>query len=69
VRATERLLELAVCRQRIVITQDSDFTDLVYAFGKPAPPSILYHSLRAEQLPSMVAEFSKPSTPAGSMTT
>jgi predicted nuclease of predicted toxin-antitoxin system len=50
----ERLLEFAVAEQRIVVTQDSDFTDLVYAFGKPAPPSMLYIRCEPEQLPSMV---------------
>lgn len=36
------LLELAVAERRTIITQDSDFSDLVYAWAVPPPPAIVY---------------------------
>ena len=44
--ADRRLLALAVAEERIIVTQDSDFSDLIYAFGEPPPPAIIY--LRCE---------------------
>ena len=50
VRASERhatasdasLLDLAVREGRIVVTEDRDFSDLVYRDGAPPPPALLY---------------------------
>ena len=50
----EQLLKIAVAEKRIIITQDSDFGDLIYAFGKAAPPAVLYLRCEPEQLPAMV---------------
>jgi predicted nuclease of predicted toxin-antitoxin system len=43
------LLALAVNEKRIVITEDSDFTDLIFSFEVPAPPSLIY--IRREDEP------------------
>ena len=51
----EDLLALAVAEQQIIITQDSDFTDLIYAYGKAAPPAILYLRCEPEELQAMVS--------------
>ena len=40
--ADQRLLALAVEEQRIVVTHDGDFSDLIYAHGRPPPPAIVY---------------------------
>lgn len=50
----DRLLALAVADELIIITQDSDFTDLIYAFGHVAPSVILYLRCEPEVLPYMV---------------
>ncbi|HZF93340.1 MAG TPA: DUF5615 family PIN-like protein [Allosphingosinicella sp.] len=47
------LLALAVREERIVITQDSDFSDLIYARGKPPPPAIIYIRCEPEVQPGM----------------
>ena len=36
------LLRLAVDQRMIVVTEDSDFSDLVYAHSLPSPPAIIY---------------------------
>ena len=36
------LLALAVREDRIIVTEDSDFSDLIYAHGMPSPPGIIY---------------------------
>jgi predicted nuclease of predicted toxin-antitoxin system len=36
------LLALAVQETRVVLTEDSDFTDLIFSFGMPPPPSLIY---------------------------
>lgn len=36
------LLALAVSEERIIVTQDGDFTDLIYALAATPPPSIIY---------------------------
>lgn len=36
------LLALAHRDKLIIVSEDSDFSDLVYAFGEPAPPAIIY---------------------------
>ena len=35
--------------QRIIVTEDSDFSDLVYAFLNPAPPAIIYMRCEPEE--------------------
>jgi predicted nuclease of predicted toxin-antitoxin system len=49
------LLALAVREERIVITQDSDFSDLIYAWGVPPPPAIIYIRCEPEEQPAMSA--------------
>jgi predicted nuclease of predicted toxin-antitoxin system len=46
--ADARLLALAVTEHRVVVTQDGDFTDLVFAHFAPPPPAIIY--LRCEPM-------------------
>jgi predicted nuclease of predicted toxin-antitoxin system len=36
------LLALAVKETRVVITEDSDFADLIFSFGVTSPPSLIY---------------------------
>jgi predicted nuclease of predicted toxin-antitoxin system len=40
--ADAALLDLAVRESRIIVTEDSDFTDLIFSFGHRAPPSLIY---------------------------
>ncbi|HXH15531.1 MAG TPA: DUF5615 family PIN-like protein [Sphingomonas sp.] len=49
------LLELAVIERRIIITQDSDFSDLVYAWAAPPPPAIVYIRCEPGELTMMYA--------------
>ncbi|CAA9535262.1 MAG: hypothetical protein AVDCRST_MAG91-3323 [uncultured Sphingomonadaceae bacterium] len=44
-----QLLELAVRDQRVIVTEDSDFSDLVYAFSEPVPPAIIYIRCEPEE--------------------
>jgi predicted nuclease of predicted toxin-antitoxin system len=37
-----RVLAMARSTARVLVTLDSDFGDLVYRHGEPAPPAILY---------------------------
>ena len=45
----ERLLELAAAEGRIIVSQDSDFSELIYFHGKAAPPAVLYIRCEPEQ--------------------
>ena len=45
----EQLLDLAVAQERIIVSQDSDFSELIYGFGKAAPPAVLYIQCEPEQ--------------------
>lgn len=36
------ILEVAIAEQRLVVTQDSDFSELIFAHGHPPPPAVLY---------------------------
>jgi predicted nuclease of predicted toxin-antitoxin system len=47
------LLALAVRDERIIITEDSDFSDLIYAFAMSAPPAIIYIRCEPEVQPAM----------------
>jgi len=47
------LLALAVQEERIIVTQDSDFSDLIYAWGMPPPPAIIYIRCEPEAQPAM----------------
>ena len=49
----EALLKLAVNNQWIIVTEDSDFTDLIYAEGHPPPPSLIYIRCEPEDQPPM----------------
>ena len=48
------LLGLAVREERIIVTEDSDFSDLIYAWGMPPPPAIIYIRCEPETQPAMV---------------
>ena len=48
------LLETAIAEQRIVITQDSDFSDLIFAHGHPAPLALLYIRCPPTEQPTIV---------------
>jgi predicted nuclease of predicted toxin-antitoxin system len=48
-----KLLALAVEEERIVVTEDSDFSDLIYAWGVPPPPAIIYIRCEPEEQPAM----------------
>jgi predicted nuclease of predicted toxin-antitoxin system len=50
----EELLALAVREDLIVVTEDSDFSDLVYAQGAPPPPAIIYIRCEPASQPAMV---------------
>ena len=47
------LLALAVREERIIVTEDSDFSDLIYAFGMPPPPAVIYIRCEPEMQPAM----------------
>jgi predicted nuclease of predicted toxin-antitoxin system len=47
------LLSMAVREERIIITEDSDFSDLIYASGMPPPPAIIYIRCEPELQPTM----------------
>lgn len=51
------LLALAVRENRIIITQDSDFSDLIYAHGMPPPPGIIYIRCKPEAQAAMTARI------------
>lgn len=36
------LLDLAVREERVLVTEDRDFSDLIFAHGAKAPPAIIY---------------------------
>ncbi|WP_174287095.1 DUF5615 family PIN-like protein [Sphingomonas bacterium] len=40
--ADEELLAIAIREHRVIVTQDSDFSDLVFAFDAPAPLGIVF---------------------------
>lgn len=46
-----RLLDLAVDDDRMLVTQDRDFSDLVFNKGKAPPPAILYLRFEPQDLP------------------
>ena len=62
----EHLLALAAAEERIVVSQDSDFSELIYAFGKPAPPAVFYIRCEPEQQLDMNGVSSKHSQPRAS---
>ena len=37
-----RLIDLAIAERRVIVTEDSDFSDLIFGHGHDAPPSIFY---------------------------
>ena len=47
------LLGLAVEKDWIMVTEDSDFTDLIYANGHPAPRSLIYIRCEPEEQRAM----------------
>ena len=47
------LLRLAVIEARTIITEDRDFSDLVFRHGEPAPPCILYLRCKPAEQPRM----------------
>lgn len=49
------LLALAVEDERIIITEDSDFSDLIYALGMSSPLAIIYIRCEPEVQPVMAA--------------
>ena len=38
----KRLIDLAIAEQRVIVTEDSDFSELIFGQGHDAPPSIFY---------------------------
>ena len=38
----ESLLKLAIADGRVIVTEDSDFSELIFGKGHDAPPSIFY---------------------------
>ncbi len=48
-----RLLAWACDQRRVLITEDSDFSDLVFVEGYPAPPAIIYLRSGAKTLPDL----------------
>ena len=51
--ADDRLLALAVAEERVLVTQDSDFSDLIFARSAPPPPAILYLQCAPQDQPKM----------------
>jgi predicted nuclease of predicted toxin-antitoxin system len=51
----DRLLRLARSERRIVVTEDSDYTNLVFVHRQPPPLSILYLRASAAELPALKA--------------
>jgi predicted nuclease of predicted toxin-antitoxin system len=51
------LLALAVSEERIIVTEDSDFSDLIYAAGMPPPPAIIYIRCEPEMQPTMAGRI------------
>jgi predicted nuclease of predicted toxin-antitoxin system len=49
------LLALAVREERVIVTQDSDFSDLIYAWGNPPPPAIIYIRCEPDAQPAMAS--------------
>ena len=49
----DRLLALAVEEEWIIISQDGDFTDLIFAYGAVPPPSLIYIRCEPEAQPLM----------------
>ena len=50
----EDLLALAIREDRIMVTQDGDFTDLIFAFGLQPPRAVIYIRCDPEHQLSMV---------------
>ncbi len=48
-----RLLAWACDQQCVLITEDSDFSDLVFVDSHPAPPAIIYLRSGAKALPDL----------------
>ncbi len=49
----DKLLALAVEKDWILVSQDGDFTDLIFAYGAAAPPSLIYMRCEPEVQPLM----------------
>jgi predicted nuclease of predicted toxin-antitoxin system len=47
------LLATAVTEGRVMVTQDSDYTELVFALGCEAPPAMIYIRCSPAQQPQM----------------
>jgi predicted nuclease of predicted toxin-antitoxin system len=52
-----RLLALAVTEGRVVISQDSDFTDLIFAHAAVPPPGLIYLRSEPQNQPAMAAQI------------
>jgi predicted nuclease of predicted toxin-antitoxin system len=52
--ADDDILAKAVADQRILITHDSDFTDLIFDRGAESPPAVIY--IRAGDAEAIIAE-------------
>ena len=48
-----RLLELAVSAKRVLVTEDSDFSELIFRDGASAPPAMLYLRCEPAEQPLM----------------
>lgn len=55
--ADAALLVLAAREARVIVTEDGDFTDLIFSFGHQAPPSLIYVRREAETQQSFVSRI------------
>lgn len=53
----QRLLGLAVNEGRVIVTQDSDFTDLIFAHGALPPPGLIYVRSEPQNQPAMAGQI------------
>jgi len=51
-----RLLALAVADGFVIVTEDSDFSELIFGKGHDAPPSIFYLQATQVELPGLIQQ-------------
>ena len=52
----ESLLKLAIADGRVIVTEDSDFSELIFGKGHDAPPSIFYLQSAPTKLADLVEQ-------------
>jgi predicted nuclease of predicted toxin-antitoxin system len=55
----EQILEWAVREERVLVSYDSDFTDLIFRDRRPAPPAVLYIRYEATDIAVLAARIVK----------